>query len=118
MFLNELSKKFFSVLARISGRLQMKSEGKATSENGLTDVLQWLADAPLFIDADQVGRFHDAVVRPKYEEGTTTLEIRIENSATIAGRLGMDASLKPNALLQSLATVLPWVKAELSLHGE
>ena len=33
--------------------------------------LVWLADAPLYIDADQVNRFYDAVVRPNAtQEGT------------------------------------------------
>jgi hypothetical protein len=39
----------------------------------------WLADAPLFIDSDQVDRFYDAVVRPLYRLGVIT---------TLAGKGG------------------------------
>lgn len=90
----------------------------ATAEGSLKKTLLWLADAPLFIDADQVGRFHDAVVRPEYEPGTSTLELTKENAKTVAGKLGLGAKVEPNDVLKALTTFLPFVKAELSVSGE
>src|SRR5256885_468314 len=37
--------------------------------------LTCLADAPMFIDADQVARVYDAVVRPDNKEGKTTIQL-------------------------------------------
>jgi len=34
----------------------------------ISNTLAWLADAPLFIDADQIDRFYDAVVSPENEK--------------------------------------------------
>ncbi|MDY3551366.1 hypothetical protein R5W24_000442 [Gemmata sp. JC717] len=41
---------------------------------GLPPQLLWLADAPLFIDSEQVSRFHDAVVAPQAKEGATSVQ--------------------------------------------
>ena len=35
----------------------------------LPDSLLWLADAPMFIDADFLARFYDAIVKPQAKEG-------------------------------------------------
>ncbi len=51
----------------------------------LPDDLGWLADAPLFIDADLIERFYDAVVRPESLEGATTLEITEETIRKLEG---------------------------------
>jgi hypothetical protein len=48
---------------------------KASMDPELPDALLWLKDAPLFIDADQVARFYDAVVRPSSEEGARTITV-------------------------------------------
>lgn len=80
--------------------------------------LLWLADAPLFIDADQVARFHDAVVRPDFEVGSATLEVTKENASKLAVGLGAEAKVKPNALLEMLSNAVPFIKAELRLKAE
>ena len=38
-------------------------------------VYRWLADAPLFIDMDQVDRFHDAALFPTSRLGPTTIQL-------------------------------------------
>ena len=45
--------------------------------------LGWLADAPLFIDTQQVAAFYDAVVRPEAEEKKITLSLKSLESSTI-----------------------------------
>jgi hypothetical protein len=75
--------------------------------------LLWLADAPMFIDADQVARFLDAVVRPEFAFGPTTLAITTENAGKLAGKLGLEAKISPNALLKAITSVVPFVNAEL-----
>lgn len=59
----------------------------------------WLADAPLLIDADQVGRIYDAVVQPEYEQGMTQLSFTSEVGKRIAGKIGMEATVEPGALV-------------------
>lgn len=59
------------------------------SDSLLPNHLHWLADAPLFIDADQVSRFHDAVVRPERREAATTLEITQKVATKLSGELGL-----------------------------
>ena len=46
----------------------IKSARAATADD-----LAWLADAPLFIDEDLVGRFYDATVMPDSETGDTRI---------------------------------------------
>jgi len=94
--------------------MQVETRGRTP----LVEKLQWLADAPLFIDADQVDRFHDAVVRPEYDIGSTTLEINKEKATKIAGKLGLEASAEPNAILTALTTWLPFIKAEVKASAE
>ncbi len=86
--------------------------------------LFWLADAPLFIDAEQVDRFYDAVARPQQKEGTTTLETTEENARDLTGKLNLEAEVTTenfaSLLFPFLALVKPSLKAgaegELSKH--
>ena len=55
--------------------------------------LVWLADAPLFIDSDHVGRFYDAVARPESRQGAINLEVSQENVAAIQGKLNIESLL-------------------------
>lgn len=73
----------------------------------------WLADSPLFIDGAQVERFYDAVVRPEGSIGTTTLTVTTAAATAFSGNIGAEASVSPTDLLTSLATVLPFIKAEI-----
>lgn len=58
------------------------------------DKLSWLADVPLFIDETQVGRFHDAVVRPDYQLTKVVENASSEKLREIKGSLGLDAKGK------------------------
>jgi hypothetical protein len=52
--------------------------------------LSWLADVPLFIDDTQVGRFHDAVIRPEYQLSKVVQDLASEKSRELKGTLGLD----------------------------
>jgi hypothetical protein len=84
----------------------------------LPSSLAWLADAPLFIDADQVARFYDAVVRPDATTGTTTLLVTKEKAGEMGAKLGLGAQVSPNELLKRLTTFLPFLDVEGKLDAE
>lgn len=78
----------------------------------------WLSDAPLFIDAEQVGRFYDAVARPLTKEGAVTVEITDETVTELGGKLGLEAGVTLDQFAGMLAKVLPLPKPELKASGE
>lgn len=63
--------------------------------------LSWLADAPVFIDSEQIGAFYDAVVGPAFR----TVQLQI--SAGQAEQLERSAGGSLNA---SLSALFPWLK--------
>ncbi|MGX4656177.1 hypothetical protein ACWCHM_21055 [Micromonospora sp. SCSIO 07396] len=74
----------------------------------------WLADAPLFIDRDQVSAFYDAVVMPEHETGKITLstrDIRVSRSST-SGKLGARIGTR-----DLLASLFPFLDAHVALEG-
>jgi hypothetical protein len=73
----------------------------ASKSPELPDALLWLKDAPLFIDADQVARFYDAVVRPSSKEGARTVMVSEQKVRQITGKLGLPASRDPVQLASS-----------------
>jgi hypothetical protein len=68
----------FQYLYRLFG-VTMKTENLAR--------FGWLADAPLFIDAAQIDQFYDAVVRPTYIEGATSMTIGATGEVTVGGEV-------------------------------
>lgn len=56
--------------------------------------LSWLADVPLFIDETQVGRFHDAVLRPDYQLTKVLQNASSEKLKELKGSLGLDGKGK------------------------
>jgi hypothetical protein len=93
-----------------------------SQSGGLPENIAWLADAPMFIDADQVARFYDAVVRPEGEAGTTTLQMTEQKVKELKGKLGLktSAQLTLGELFESLSNLLPSLKDEIegSATGE
>ena len=80
--------------------------------------LVWLADAPLFIDADHVGRFYDAVARPQAKQGAISLELSQENITAIKGKLNIEGTLTTEKLAGLLAPVFAFLKPTLKAGGE
>ena len=74
-----------------------------TLQKKLGATLGWLADAPLFIDSDQVARFYDAVVSPQ-SDGNVVLtldqkylsELGVNLKATFPGLLEAGTDAKTN----------------------
>jgi hypothetical protein len=64
----------------------------------------WLADAPLFIDAPQVERFYDAVVRPNYVEGATSVTVANSGEVTFGGEVSAEAKFSITGGLLKLFT--------------
>lgn len=86
----------------------------------LPSPLLWLADAPLFIDADQVGRFYDAIARPQTKDGTTSVEITQETMKELSGKLGLEIGMTTEKLAGLLLPLLAFVKpsAKMTAEGE
>lgn len=72
----------------------------------------WLADAPLFIDADHVNRFHDAVVVPTSRIGPSTVQFGEEQMNKLAAEI--------KAEVEAGMPLIKVLKAKLSskLSGE
>ena len=80
--------------------------------------LEWLADAPLFIDGDQVFRFYDAVARPAGEVVRTVDTLTDEKKSKIATKLNADIAVEPGALASLLSPVFSFLKPSVSVGGE
>jgi hypothetical protein len=80
-------------------------EPQAEPAKTLPHELQWLLDAPLFIDALQVEAFYDAVLRPDYAGDTVVLRDSVSTEAEFEGGLKVSAGI-------------PWFgKGEVDLGG-
>jgi hypothetical protein len=53
----------------------------------------WLADAPFFIDEQQVNSFYDAVVRPDGEQGDTQLEFTAQKAKQVKRTMNAEGSM-------------------------
>ena len=80
--------------------------------------LFWLADAPLFIDSDQIERFYDAVARPQSKGGTAVLATTDENVRELKGKLNIEAEVTTTNLAAILAPFLALVKPTVKGSGE
>jgi hypothetical protein len=111
----------YNRIKNIVGRLFGK--GKSEMNQGrpeLPNPLLWLADAPLFIDSDQVSRFYDAIARPKTKGGTTTVEMTEETAKELSGKLGLEVGIETGKLAGLLLHALAFVKpsAKVTAEGE
>lgn len=79
----------------------------------LPSILAWLSDAPLFIDADLVDRFHDAIIQPEFEDGEIRLSLDKEKASKIGGKLDIGVDVSPGKVTQWLSTLLPFLDAKL-----
>jgi hypothetical protein len=79
--------------------------------------LLWLADAPLFIDSDQVSRFYDAIARPQTKDGTATIEVTEETVKELKGKLELEAGITTEKFAALLSPLLAFVKPSLKATG-
>jgi hypothetical protein len=70
--------------------------------------LPWLADAPLFIDGQQVGVFYDAVLRPAFR--TIQLEIAHDRTEALTKTFGANLGVK-------LPVWFPWLGGSVGIEG-
>jgi hypothetical protein len=77
--------------------------------------LSWLADAPLFIDKEQVEAFYDATVRPASKSGAVETTRSVAKTLEGTGEVGAEGTLGfgPGALLK----LFPFLTAEAKLSG-
>lgn len=77
--------------------------------------LTWLADAPLFLDSEQVTAFYDATIRPEFESGVITLS----KSQIAAKRSAFEGGLGGEASISALAKkIFPFLDAKVSINGK
>src|ERR1041384_4856503 len=55
--------------------------------------LAWLADAPMFIDADQISALYNAVAKPEHSTGKITLSLTKTNKFDLKGKAGVEGEL-------------------------
>jgi len=87
--------------------------------------LAWLADAPLFIDGDQVSALYNAVAKPEHETSKITLSLKntkqfgLEGEAKVGAELGLAAWLKTVfPFLDAKATAEVGINAKAELEKE
>src|SRR5437870_12823371 len=97
----------FRSLMRVLRRFVMRDVAVSTGD---ITKLGWLADAPLFIDTEQVAAFYDAVVRPEAEQKKITLSLKdLESEKTTVG-----GEVKANVSIDKwLPTVFPFLQASV-----
>jgi len=83
----------------------------------LPSPLLWLADAPLFIDSDQINRFYDAIARPQMKNGTAGVQVTDETVQELTGKLGLEAGITTEKLAALLLSMLAFVKPEIKASG-
>ncbi len=77
--------------------------------------LTWLADAPLFLDSEQVTAFYDAIIRPEFEAGIITLS----KSQMRAKKTSREGSLSGEASISALVKkIFPFLDAKVSIDGK
>lgn len=77
--------------------------------------LAWLADAPLFIDAEQVRAFYDAVVRPEAEQKKITLSLKSLEAEKTA--IGAEAKATIS-IAKLITTVFPFLDASVEAKAQ
>lgn len=77
--------------------------------------LAWLADAPLFIDADQIAAIYNAVARPEYATDKITLSLNKSTKFGLEGKLSAEAEV---GLATWIKKIFPFLDAKGTIGGE
>src|SRR5256885_2226043 len=77
--------------------------------------LAWLADAPTFIDADQVSALYNAVAKPEHVAGKITLSLKDSKEFKLEGKLSAEAEIGLAAWLRKL---FPFLDAKAKVGAE
>lgn len=94
-----------------------KVQTRSTQESPLDTVtsLAWLADAPLFIDKDQVASFYDAVVRPEGQQGKTVISLERFKGQTTKLEGSVEGEISVSKIL---TTLLPFLDIKAKVGGK
>lgn len=79
--------------------------------------LAWLADAPMFIDGEQVAALYNAVAKPEHETAKITLSLEKATKFGLEGKGAVEGEI---GLAKWLKTVFPFLdaKAKVSVEGK
>jgi hypothetical protein len=91
-----------------------ESEARAQLEDGL----EWLADAPLFIDREQVEAFYDAIARPETKSGGVQATRTIVNKLHAKVSAGAEATAKFPRLIKLFPFLDAEAKVSIGAEGE
>jgi hypothetical protein len=91
-----------------------ESEARAQLERGL----EWLADAPLFIDREQVEAFYDAIARPETKSGGVQTTRTIVNKLHGKVTAGAEATVKFPRLIKLFPFLDAEAKVSIGAEGE
>jgi hypothetical protein len=94
-----------------------QAPGQAPSPQETGTSLAWLADAPLFIDKDQIAAFYDAVVRPEGRRGKTVISLERYEGQTTKLEGAVEGEISVSKLITTLLPFLD-VKAKASAGAE
>lgn len=97
-----------------------KSTTQEDQQYTLPPSLVWLADAPLFIDAQRLEAFHDAIVQPEGKEGKTTISFSEKSRLKLAGDLELKGGIKvePGKIWKAFESVFPSAKVNAEAKGK
>ena len=80
--------------------------------------INWLSDAPMFIDSYQIGILYDAIVRPDSNCKSITLSLTEENTSEISGKLNLGAGITTNDLGALITGFFTFLKPNLEASVE
>jgi len=95
----------------------MRQDMSAQPSPDATPVLNlaWLADAPMFIDSDQVTALYNAVVKPEYQTDKVSLRLKDSDKFKLGAGLSAGAEL---GLADWLRTIFPFLGAKANVKAE
>ena len=79
------------------------------------EAMPWLADAPMFIDEQQVGAFYDAVVQPEGRQGRIVLDLEKYEDQKVEFKGAGRAEVSTSQLIKLL---FPFLDAKVEVSGE
>lgn len=94
-----------------------EDESKIMPDSPAARALAWLADAPMFIDGEQVTALYNAVAKPEHETEKITLSMEKLGAFEGKGKVGVEGKV---GLAKWIKTIFPFLDAEakVSVEGE
>lgn len=91
---------------------------QGTDAGSITELLSWLADAPMFADEKQIAHFYDAVVQPVARVEKRTVRLSKQLTAALKGTAGIEVEGKLGSWLSDwLLGLSGKVKGSVGVDG-